>query len=298
MTQEKNEKVDFGDFLKLLRIHQWVKNLIIFLPLFFGMKIFDLTLLSKAVFAFIAFSLAASAVYIFNDFCDIEEDRHHPKKKTRPLAAGKIRKGTAVTMTFLLLILGFSTSYFVSLGTLHLLILYLSINVLYSLFFKHVPIIDVFIVATGFVIRLFVGAAAASIHLSMWIILMIFILALFLALAKRRDDVLIFLESGQRTRKSTTGYTLKFLDSAMIMMAAIIVIFYIMYTISPDVTSRPHGDKLYYTTAFVLLGILKYMQIALVKNDSGSPTKILLSDKTIQLLVGSWIIALAFILYG
>jgi 4-hydroxybenzoate polyprenyltransferase len=162
---------------------------------------------------------------------------------------------------------------------------------------KHIAILDVAVIATGFVLRLFVGAAISHIVLSMWIVVITFLFALFLALAKRRDDVLLFLSTGTKTRKVIDGYNLRFLDSAMSIMASVVIVSYILYTTSAEVMGKLQSDYLYLTALFVVLGILRYMQIAFVDEDSGSPTEILWKDRFIQLNSLCWVLVFAWILY-
>ena len=280
-----------------MRPHQYIKNLFIFLPLFFALKITDTTLLLQATLAFIAFSLTASAIYILNDYLDIEEDRAHPVKKDRPLASGAISKAQAIVIMLTLFLAGFSLMASVSLAAASILAAYVILNIAYSLHLKHVAILDVTIIAAGFVLRLFVGSAATDIPLSMWIVVMTFLLALFMALAKRRDDVLIFLETGKKMRKVIDGYNLQFLDTAMAIMAAVVIVSYTIYTTSEEVVERLHSHYLYLTSLFVILGILRYLQVAFVHLDSGSPTKIVLKDRFMQLVLIGWVVTFAWVLY-
>jgi len=280
-----------------MRPHQYIKNLFIFLPLFFALKITNLELFLSAVLAFIAFSLTASGVYILNDYHDIEEDRQHPKKKNRPLASGAISKSQAIVLMTVLFCIGFILMAFLSLEAFGILVAYVILNIAYSLFLKHIAIADVMVIAIGFVLRLFVGSTVTDIPLSMWIVLMTFLLALFMALAKRRDDVLIYLDTGKKMRKVIDGYNLQFLDTAMSIMASVVIVAYIMYVTSPEVIERIHSQYLYLTSFFVILGILRYLKIAFVNQDSGSPTKIVLKDRFMQLILIGWIISFAWILY-
>ena len=283
--------------IQLLRVHQYIKNLFIFLPLFFALRITDLGLLTHAIAAFIAFSLTASAIYILNDYHDIEEDRQHPKKKNRPLASGAISKAQAIGMMVVLAAVGFWLMLMFSWSATGILATYVVLNIAYSFYLKHIAIVDIVIIAVGFVLRLFVGSAVTGISLSMWIVVMTFLLALFMALAKRRDDVLIFLETGKKMRGVIDGYNLQFLDTAMAIMASVVIVAYITYTTSSEVVSRMHSEYLYLTALFVVLGVLRYLQIAFVLKDSGSPTKIVLKDRFMQLVLFGWIISFAWILY-
>lgn len=283
--------------IKLMRPHQYIKNLFIFLPLFFAMKITDTELLFSAFIAFIAFSLTASAIYTLNDYHDIEEDKQHPKKKDRPLASGAISKYQALIIMSVLFIAGFTLMASLSLKAVGILSAYTIMNIAYSFYLKHIAIIDVMIIAIGFVLRLFVGSAVTDIHLSMWIVIMTFLLALFMALAKRRDDVLIYLDTGKKMRKVIDGYNLQFLDTAMAIMASVVIVAYTIYTTSAEVVARFHSEYLYLTALFVILGIMRYLQIAFVHLDSGSPTKIVLKDRFVQLTLLGWIISFTWILY-
>jgi decaprenyl-phosphate phosphoribosyltransferase len=285
------------EFLKLLRMQQWVKNLFIFLPLFFSFRLFHFELLARAFFAFVAFCLLSSAVYIFNDMHDAENDRLHPKKKYRPLPAGTVTRAEAGGILFLFLAAGLFISWLFHPPLLAWALLYLFLNLSYSLKLKHIPIIDIFIVAIGFVIRIFVGGEATDTKISMWIVMMTFLLALLIALGKRRDDVVIYLETDTKVRKAIDGYNLPFINSAMMIMSAVVIVSYIMYTVSPDVVAKFNTGNLYLTTIFVVLGILRFMQITLVENNGGSPTDILLKDRFIQLCLAGWFAAFAIILY-
>ena len=178
-----------------------------------------------------------------------------------------------------------------------ILITYAVMIIAYSCYFKHIAIIDVSIIAIGFVLRLFIGSSVTGIELSMWIVVMTFLLALFLALAKRRDDVLIFLETGEKMRKNVDGYNLQFLDGVMTIMAAVVIVAYILYTTSEEVIHRLGSSYLYLTAFFVVIGIMRYMQIAFVENNSGNPTKVMLKDRFTQLSVLGWMASFSWILY-
>jgi len=280
-----------------MRPHQYIKNIFIFLPLFFALKITDTHLLLNAFIAFVAFSLTASAIYALNDYHDIEEDRQHPTKKNRPLAAGTITRPQAKIIIAILFFVGFSLMALLSLKAVIIVIAYIIINIAYSLQLKHIAILDITIIAIGFVLRLFVGSAATDIPLSMWIVIITFLLALFMALAKRRDDVLIFLETGKKMRRVIDGYNLQFLDTAMAIMASVVIVSYVMYATSTEAITRVHSEYLYLTSFFVILGIMRYLQITFVFKDSGSPTKIVMEDRFMQCILICWMISFAWILY-
>jgi len=283
--------------IRLMRPHQYIKNLFIFLPLFFALEITDTNLLLNALLAFIAFSISASSIYIFNDYMDIEVDKLHPKKRKRPLASEEVSKKSARLLIAILSIAGIAIMSIVSLKALYVLLLYMGLNIAYTLHLKHIAILDITIIAIGFVLRLFVGAFATDIELSMWIVVMTFLLALFMALAKRRDDVLIYLNTGQKMRKVVDGYNLRFLDTAMAIMASVVIVAYTIYTTSSEVVARVHSKYLYLTALFVILGVLRYLQITFVEEESGSPTKIVLRDRFMQFVLLGWIITFIWILY-
>jgi len=289
--------LSIASIIKLMRPHQYIKNLFIFLPIFFALKITDTHLLFNAFIAFIAFSLTASAVYTLNDYHDIEEDKQHPKKKFRPLASGAISKSQAIPIMVVLSTTGFALMATLSLKAVGILSTYVLMNIAYSFYLKHIAILDVVIIAIGFVLRLFIGSAVTDIPLSMWIVLMTFLLALFMALAKRRDDMLIYLDTGKKMRKVIDGYNLQFLDTAMSIMASVVIVAYIIYTSSAEVTARMNSEYLYLTGLFVILGIMRYLQVSFVLKDSGSPTRIVLKDRFMQLTLIGWVLTFAWILY-
>lgn len=279
-------------YLQLMRIHQWVKNFFIFLPLFFSFKMDHIPLLIADLWAFVGFCLIASSIYIINDWNDIETDRLHPEKRNRPLASGAINKKEASLMILSLVVVGVSVYIFV-LGNyiaLALLVSYFILNIFYSLRLKHIPVIDISIVAIGFVIRIFIGGVVTDTPLSRWIVVMTFLLAIFLALGKRRDDVVIYEETGDKVRKNVDGYNIPFLNVAIVVVAAVMMVAYIMYTISPEVTKR-NGDNLYLTSFFVFVGLFRYLQIIFVEDKSGNPTLIFLKDNFIRIIIILWIIS-------
>jgi 4-hydroxybenzoate polyprenyltransferase len=284
-------------YIQLIRPKEYIKNLIIFLPIFFGHKIINIHLFIITFIACIAFSLCASGVYIINDYIDIERDRLHPTKKNRPLAIGSVSKISAFIIMSLFFFIGGVLMYLFSFYALYILGVYVLMNIAYSLYLKHFPILDITIIAIGFVLRLFIGSTVMLVPLSMWIVIMIFLLALFMGFGKRRDDVLIFLASGKKMRKVVDGYNLRFLDGTMMIMASVVIVSYIMYTTSPEIILKLNTNYLYVTSLFVILGILRYLQIALVENESGSPTQIVLRDKFIFFTIVGWVCSFFWILY-
>ena len=283
--------------ITLIRPHQYIKNIFVLVPLFFAAKITNTDLLLNGFIAFAAFSLSASAIYIFNDYKDIKDDRKHPKKKHRPLASGLINKNTALSLMIILLITGFFLMASVSINSLIVLSVYVFLNILYSLKLKRIALLDVTIIAIGFVLRLFAGSFAYEVSLRLWIVIMTFLLALFMALAKRRDDVLILKKSGNKMRKSIDGYNLGLIDGSMLIMSAVIIVAYIQYTTSPEIIEKFQNENLYLTTLFVIFGVMRYLQITLVEKQTGSPIKIVLKDKILQINLLLWTSSFIWLIY-
>jgi decaprenyl-phosphate phosphoribosyltransferase len=283
--------------ISLARPHQYLKNGFIFLPLFFGYKLGDFHALQQVMLAFAAFCLAASSVYAVNDLADMAEDRAHPQKKRRPLAAGSIAPGEAVLFALFLAGLGLSVS-FVTQGVVFtaLIAAYLAINLAYSLALKQIAVLDVVIVGIGFVVRVEAGGIAANVPVSHWLVLLTFVLALFLALAKRRDDLLLA-KAGTSARRCIDGYSLEFVSQSMVLMASVAVVSYIMYTVSAEVMATHGTDRLYLTSFWVIVGVLRYMQVAFVQEDSGSPTRVLIRDRFLQILILGWVATFFVLLY-
>lgn len=281
--------------LKLIRINHWIKNLYVFAPLFFSGQIANLEKLLQSLYAFFIFSLAASSVYVLNDILDLEDDKAHPEKKNRPIASGKVSKNSAYILFFVLLLSALTSAFFVNLQLLFIIIGYMLLNIFYSIKLKQIAIVDVTIIAIGFVLRVFAGGESSDILVSHWLIIMTFLISLFLALAKRRDDLIIEDETGTIMRKSIKGYNKEFIQSAISILCGALIVSYILYVTSPEVVSRFNNKNIYYSTLFVILGILRYLQLSMVKNKSGSPTKIMYKDLFTQLVIAGWI--LFFVIY-
>lgn len=273
--------------IKLLRPHQWIKNFFVFAPLFFTFN-FQTEVVTTVAIGFALFSLAASSIYVLNDYHDIAEDRAHPTKKNRPLASGAVSKKTAIILMLTLFSVSLVGAAILSSMFVLVLAIYILMNIAYTFGLKHISILDISIIAIGFVLRIYAGAVLIGNTPSMWIVLVTFVLALFLALAKRRDDCLLALD-GKKTRKNIDGYNLEMVNAAMTLMAGVTVMSYIMYTVSPEVIERLGTHNLYLTSVFVIIGILRYMQLTFVEQNSGSPTKLVLKDRFLQLVLIGWI---------
>lgn len=292
----------YHPILKQLRLHQWLKNGFIFFPLFFSKQLLeDVSLLGACVAAFFSFSFASSAIYCLNDIRDVEADRKHPSNFRRPIASGELSKKTGFYIMRVCIILSFALLLFQSpeqrVGCGLILLIYLIINTAYCLGLKRYALIDVSIIASGFVLRVVMGGVATSIYMTEWILIMTFLLALLLAFGKRRSDVLLCQQTGYIPRESVSFYSLNFMDHVLTMLASITMVAYIMYTVSSEVTGRFHTRYLYFTSVFVLLAIIRYLQVILAGKKGGNPTEILLKDRFIQGCIFCWVFTLFILIY-
>ncbi len=291
-----------SNLLKLIRPHQWLKNVFVMIPMFFGGSLLDPSDIRASVVTFFAFSFIASSVYCFNDIIDVEADRRHPVKCKRPIASGAISVRSAWALMALMFLLSVGTvclldtySHVINVGLV--ILIYYILNILYCSKLKQYAIVDVCIIAFGFVLRVLAGGFATDISLSKWLVLMTFLLTLFLSFAKRRDDVLRMNETGEPPRKNTIRYNLTFINQAITITASVTLVCYIMYTVSPEVVNRFHSDLLYLTSVFVLLGLLRYIQITVVDKRSGDPTKMMLRDRFTQCVVLLWALTFLVLIY-
>ncbi len=287
----------FKDYLLLLRPWQWTKNLFVFLPLFFALQITNMCLLARAAEAFLLVCLLASGIYIFNDYHDRYEDRRHPRKKKRPFASGRIQTAPALILGGILVSVACLGAVAIDILLFYLFLFYMALNVAYTIKLKHLAIIDIMIISTGFVIRIFIGGIVTEVEVYPWIIVMTFLLSLFLAFGKRRDDVLLLESDGTRARKSIDGYSLKFIDGSMMLTAAVTIVSYIMYTMSPEVMVKFNTCYLYLTSFFVISGIFRYLQISIVEQKEADPSMVILRDHFIQMTILGWILAFGLLIY-
>lgn len=286
--------------LLLIRPQQWIKNGFVLIPMFFGGRLLNADDAIASVVTFFAFSFAASAIYCFNDIVDVDADRRHPVKCHRPIASGAVSVPTAYALMAVLALLSALLLFFLPQQageTAGIVAFYFLLNMAYCIWLKRHAIIDVCTVAFGFVLRILAGGMACNVVVSNWLVLMTFLLALFLSFAKRRDDVLRMNETGEPPRRNTIRYNLTFVNQAITITGTVTLVCYIMYTVSPEVVSRFHAPYLYLTSIFVLVGLLRYMQLTVVDEVSGDPTKILLRDRFTQAIVVAWIMAFLLIIY-
>lgn len=281
--------------IKLFRPHQWIKNTFVFLPTFFSGQILLGDVFLKTLIAFFLFSFTASLIYIINDYVDVEQDKLHPTKKNRPIASGKISKAFAKILmgVLLVVILGVGYFYFEN-YTLIPLAIYFVLNLAYSFGLKHIPILDVSIISIGFILRVVFGGLVTGIYVSKWAFLLTFFLALVLALGKRRGELIAI---NSTSRKVLDGYNKEFLSAALVISVSITLVCYVMFSISDDVINTFGTEYIYITTLFVIIAILRYLQLTFVFNKTESPTKVIYSDAFIQVMILLWIISFAVIIY-
>ncbi len=288
------------NLIRLIRPHQWVKNLVVLLPVFFGGALLHIESVYAGLVTALCFSFAASSIYCLNDIVDVDDDRRHPVKCHRPMASGAISIPQGYTLMFSMFVLSMLSTFLLrqsQLETASVILFYWLLNIAYCLKLKQYAIIDVCVVSFGFVLRILAGGYATSIHLSKWIVLMTFLLMLFLSFAKRRDDVVRMNETGHAPRQNTIRYNLTFINQAITITSSVTLVCYIMYTVSPETIHNFHTDYLYLTSVFVLVGLLRYIQIAVVDKRSGDPTKVMLHDRFMQFVVLAFGLAFLFIIY-
>ena len=289
-------------YFKLLRVEQWVKNLFVFIPLFFSGKIFETTQLFETIFSFIIFSFTASSIYIINDYSDIGSDRAHPEKCRRPLASGAISVGRAklvlvgLVISTIGLIISLSDVFGYNVLKFGAVISsYFVMNLAYTFRLKHIAIVDISIIAVGFVLRVLAGGYATGIVVSQWAIILTFVLALVLAVGKRRGELVNTQLSGN-TRKALDGYNIQFADIVLSISVTLAIVSYIMFVISPE-TQKEFTNKVFYTFIFVIFAFLRYLQQTLVYNRTESPTKMIYKDRYIQVVLALWGFAFLILIY-
>jgi len=288
-------------YIRLLRPLQWLKNGFVFAPIFFSNNLLKWDLLWPTLVVFASFCLTSSSIYCFNDLRDVEADRQHPKKCKRPIASGKVSvKGgyamMVLSMVGAYMLLPFSNS--VNIPYLYIILAaYWLMNIAYCIKLKQYAILDVAIIAVGFVIRVLIGGVASNIWISHWLVMMTFLIALFLAFTKRNDDYRIYEQTGIKPRVSITGYNKTFINEATAIIASVTLVCYIMYTMSEEVIARMGTRYVYLTSGWVLAGMLRYLQNMIVYGLSGSPTKSLVKDHFIQFCILGWLASFFVIIY-
>jgi 4-hydroxybenzoate polyprenyltransferase len=278
------------DLFRLMRPHQWVKNIFVLTGLLFGHAWHSPLLVFQALIAFVAFCLVSSTVYVINDIFDIEQDKHHPTKRNRPLPSGKISISTAIYFAAILGVAGLLLASLASYKVVIILLIYAVMNIAYSLRLKHVVILDVFIIATGFMLRILAGTLGLGIPPSQWLLLCGLMVTLFLGFSKRRAEIIALSEDRTSHRKVLEDYSPVLLDKMIVVTAAGLIMSYSLYTMNPE-TIRIHGTaNLIYTVPFVIYGVFRYIFLLHHQSSGGDPSKDLVRDPHILIVLLGWLV--------
>jgi 4-hydroxybenzoate polyprenyltransferase len=287
----------FRSLLITMRPHQWVKNLFIFAPLLFGKKLSDSAAVGNSLLAFAAFCLLASGLYIVNDVVDAEEDRAHPEKRTRPISSGALPVWAAIFASIALIGSAFWITAFIGLKVFGIAALYFILTLGYCLALKKMLLLDGMTISAGFVLRIVGGALAIGVMPTHWLIVCAYLLALFLAFTKRRQEILTLEENAASHREVLSEYSVRYLDQVNNILISAAIVCYALYTVAPETVARFRTTGLIYGTIFVIYGMLRYM--ALIKNpeNGGNPSRMLIRDKPLLLTVAGWAIYNAVVIY-
>jgi 4-hydroxybenzoate polyprenyltransferase len=287
-------KLHSKQLLDLLRARQWIKNLLIYIALIFTHNLFNKILFLKVTAGFFLLCFAASSIYIINDINDVKEDRHHPEKKSRPIASGEITVEFAAAISAILMLFSLAGSFFINTGFFLIITAYIAMNLLYTFKFKYVVILDLFIVAAGYVLRAAAGALIINVAISPWLLICTSLLALFVVLAKRRYEMTM-LDDAVKHRKILEEYSVPLIDEMTSVVTASTVIAYSLYTFTSETAVQHHYLML--TIPFVLYGIFRYLYLIHKKNLGGSPELIFLKDIPTITNIILWLAANVVIVY-
>ena len=285
-----------SDWVRLVRPKQWTKNAFVMAPLLFSGRALDVTAVAAALEGFVAFCLAASAVYAFNDVNDRTEDQAHPTKRLRPVASGRITVGQARVAAALLAASGIAVALSAGLPVAGWIALYLLLNILYSTVLKRVVLLDVFCISAFFVLRLLAGSAAVGVTSSVWLLVCGGLLSLYLGFAKRRHELTVLGDGAAGHRGVLAHYSAPFLDQISSVLLAVTIVAYLMYTLTSETAQRVGSDALSYGAVFVLYGVFRYLYLV-HRRDLGTPTETVLEDRPLLITVALWIAYSAWLLY-
>lgn len=284
--------------LRLLRVPQWIKNFFLFAPLIFSKHLFESSYFWTTTVAFFVFCFISSSVYIINDIADREADKLHPTKRNRPIPAGKISVLQAMTVALLLIVVALVLSKGLSFKFLLVAVMYFVLNLAYSFFLKRVILLDVFIIAAGFMLRVLAGAFAIDVQVSHWLVLCTLFVSVFLAISKRRGEMMLVQSvEGYEGRAVLRDYDVVFIDQMMTIAAAGMAISYALYTVAERTVSIFATENLIFTTVFVLFGIFRYLYLVRVKQTDDNPTHLLITDAAMLVNVAAWFITCVVIIY-
>ena len=283
--------------LESLRPRQWTKNLFVFAGLLFSQNILNPPLLLRAVFAFFIFCILSGCVYILNDIFDLEQDKRHKVKSRRPLASGRLKIPHTILALAVMIPLLLAASYPLGLSFFLVTLGYLLLQAAYCFWLKHVVILDVFVIACGFVLRVVAGAVVIDVEISSWLIICTILLALFLGLSKRRHELMLLEEKAENHRKVLGEYSPYLLDQMISVVTASTVVAYALYTMSPETIGKFGTKNLIFTVPFVLYGIFRYLYLIHQTEAGGSPERILVTDKPLLIDIFLWVTAAVVIIY-
>ena len=284
------------ELIKMLRIKQWTKNALVFFALIFDKQLFQPEALLRTIYGFLLFCLISSAVYIFNDISDIEADRQHPEKKKRPLPSGKLPINIAWVTGIFLVILVLPLSYFLSPAFAVVILAYLLLILAYSKWLKHIPILDVLIIAAGFVLRVHAGVSLITIErFSPWLYVVTTLGALYLGFGKRRAELALLAGNANSHRRVLNGYSIPLLDQYILIVSSTTILAYSLYTFSAP--NLPDNHSMMLTIPFVIYGVFRYLYLVQSKHAGGAPEEVLLSDRPLQVTILLWGLAVMGIFY-
>jgi len=289
-----------GLLIKTMRLHQWVKNIFIFAPMVFSLNFFQVQFLVNSTLAFLLFSLTASCIYIFNDCFDREKDRRHPEKQKRPIASGHLKIKSAAPAGIIILLLTLTATFLFNVNFFYITLFYIGMNIIYSALLKHIVILDVMVIAVGFVLRVEIGGVVNEIAIYPWILIITFLGAIFLGLIKRRQEQVKMSamppQDGE-TRITLKQYNLSLLDQLISITTATTLISYIIYVVHPDVMEKFHTEKLYFTVPFVVFGIFRYLYLTYVKGKGENPAEIIFTDIPFTINTILWVSVFMLLIY-
>lgn len=282
--------------IKTMRLRQWMKNFLLFTALIFDQQLTNLPALLNILAGFFLFSLVASTVYIINDLADLEADQQHPKKRLRPIASGSLSVKSAQTMAVILLLTTLPFTYLLEPAFALVVTGYLLLNLAYSKWLKHIPLIDVFVLASFYVLRVVAGVSLIEVaRFSPWLYVVTTLLALYIGLGKRRAELALLADGANAHRKVLEGYTIPLLDQFITIVSATTIVAYSLYTFSA--ANLPQNHSMMLTIPFAIYGIFRYLYLVQMKFSGGSPEDILLTDRPLQIAIILWGLAVVAIFY-
>jgi len=286
----------FRALIKTMRLRQWTKNGFVFFALIFDKQLFHVEAFTKTLAGFFLFCLTSSAVYLLNDIADVEADRKHPEKKHRPIASGKLPLNVAWSAAVVLVLIALPIAYFLAPALAAILALYLTINILYSRWLKHVPVLDVMIISAGFVLRVAAGVALITVErFSPWLYVITTLFSLYIGLGKRRAEMTLLSQGAGSHRKVLDGYTVPLLDQYITIVSGTTIVTYSLYTFTAP--NLPENHSMMLTIPFVVYGIFRYLQLIQTGHAAGAPDEVALKDRPLQVTVLLWGLAVIAVFY-